>query len=306
MSARETRPRLGKGLGALLSESMLASEGEGNIRRLRVDQIVPNPFQPRREFTPDELEELRESIRINGLLQPPVVRPAPGGGTTAFELVAGERRFRCVRELGWKEIPVLVRDVDDRTLLVLALVENLQREELGVLEEAEGYRVLSEDFGMTQAEIAESVGKKRPTVANALRLLRLPASVRRQLGSGELSMGHARALLGIEDPGRQLELARRAVEQGWSVREMEDRIRGNRTPAPSGSSGGPGASRSETSMSPVLRALQEELRHALGTRASVREGKAGAGKIEIPYHSNSEFERLFQLLTGTEAGDVAG
>jgi len=306
VSAREARPRLGKGLGALLSESMLPSEGEGNIRRLRVDQISPNPFQPRREFTPDELEELRESIRTNGLLQPPVVRPAPGGGTTAFELVAGERRFRCVRELGWKEIPVLVRDVDDRTLLVLALVENIQREELGVLEEAEGYRVLSEEFGMTQAEIADSVGKKRPTVANALRLLRLPASVRRSLGNGELTMGHARALLGVEDAGRQLDLARRAVEQGWSVREMEDRIRGGRraTPAPGPGERG-GGSRGESPMSPVLRALQEEMRDALGTRASIREGKAGSGRIEIPYHSNTEFERLFRLITGVEAGDVA-
>ncbi|CAN5762953.1 ParB/RepB/Spo0J family partition protein [soil metagenome] len=306
MSAREARPRLGKGLGALLSESMLASEGEGNIRRLRVDQIAPNPFQPRREFAPEELQELRESIRTNGLLQPPVVRPAPGGGSSNFELVAGERRFRCVRELGWKEIPVLVRDVDDRTLLVLALVENIQREELGVLEEAEGYRVLSEDFGMTQAEIAESVGKKRPTVANALRLLRLPGSVRRNLASGELTMGHARALLGVEDPGRQLEFARRAVEQGWSVREMEERIRGRRASAPAVPGVGGGESGGGSSMSPVVRALQEEVRHALGTRASIREGKAGAGKIEIPYHSAGEFERLFRLLTGLEADDVAG
>jgi len=284
---------------------MLPSEGEGNIRRLRVDQIAANPFQPRREFAPEELEELRDSIRTNGLLQPPVVRPAPGGGTTAFELVAGERRFRCVRDLGWKEIPVLVRDVDDRTLLVLALVENIQREELGVLEEAEGYRVLSEEFGMTQAEIADAVGKKRPTVANALRLLRLPASVRRSLGNGELTMGHARALLGVEDPGRQLELARRAVVQGWSVREMEERIRGRPASAPTDTAGRPGSNRGESVMSPVVRALQEEMREVLGTRASIREGKAGSGKIEIPYHSSTEFERLFRLITGVEAGDVA-
>jgi ParB family chromosome partitioning protein len=205
-------------------------------------------------------------------------------------------------------MPVFVREVDDRTLLVLALVENIQREELGVLEEAEGYRVLVQEFGMTQAEVAESVGKKRSTVANALRLLRLPASVRRQLAGGALSMGHARALLGVEDPGRLLELARRGAEEGWSVREMEERIRkparGGRAAASGGR--GDGKGQSDEGLSPVLRALQEEMRHALGTRVAVREGKGGKGKIEIPFHSPADFERLFALLTGVEATDVAG
>jgi ParB family transcriptional regulator, chromosome partitioning protein len=308
MTARGGRPRLGKGLGALLGESVLSGEAEGNIRRVRVEGIRPNPFQPRREFTQEELAELRDSIRVNGLLQPPVVRPAPAGPPGTFELVAGERRFRCIRDLGWEELPVFVRDVDDRTLLVLALVENIQREELGVLEEAEGYRVLVQEFGMTQAEVAESVGKKRSTVANSLRLLRLPASVRRQLAAGMLSMGHARALLGVEDPGRLLELARRGADEGWSVREMEERIR--RAPrsgsARSAAGRGEGASDPEDHLSPVLRALQEEMRHALGTRVSVREGKGGGGKIEIAFHSAADFERLFALLTGVEATDVAG
>ena len=308
MTSRSGRPRLGKGLGALLGESVLAEPAEGDVRKVRVDRIRPNPFQPRREFTGEELTELQESIRVNGLLQPPVVRPAPAGAPGLFELVAGERRFRCVRELGWKEIPVFVRDVDDRALLVLALVENIQREELGVLEEAEGYRVLVQEFGMTQAEVAESVGKKRSTVANALRLLRLPASVRRQLAGGTLSMGHARALLGVEDPGRLLEFARRGSEEGWSVREMEERIR-KPTPGPrlkGANRRGDGALDGEELLSPVLRALQEEMRHALGTRVAVREGKGGGGKIEIPFHSPADFERLFALLTGVEATDVAG
>jgi len=308
VTARSGRPRLGKGLGALLGESALTEPGEGDVRKVRVDRIRPNPFQPRREFTPEELAELQESIRVNGLLQPPVVRPAPASAPGLFELVAGERRFRCIRELGWEEMPVFVREVDDRTLLVLALVENIQREELGVLEEAEGYRVLVQEFGMTQAEVAESVGKKRSTVANALRLLRLPASVRRQLAVGALSMGHARALLGVEDPGRLLELARRGAEEGWSVREMEERIRkparGGRDAASGGR--GDGKGQSDEGLSPVLRALQEEMRHALGTRVAVREGKGGKGIIEIPFHSPADFERLFALLTGVEATDVAG
>lgn len=310
MTARSGRPRLGKGLGALLGESVLTEPGEGDVRKVRVDRIRPNPFQPRREFTPEELAELQESIRVNGLLQPPVVRPAPASAPGLFELVAGERRFRCIRELGWEEMPVFVREVDDRTLLVLALVENIQREELGVLEEAEGYRVLVQEFGMTQVEVAESVGKKRSTVANALRLLRLPASVRRQLAGGALSMGHARALLGVEDPGRLLELARRGAEEGWSVREMEERIRknsrGGRAQASASGTRGEGGSESDEGLSPVLRALQEEMRHALGTRVAVREGKGGKGKIEIPFHSPADFERLFALLTGVEATDVAG
>jgi ParB family transcriptional regulator, chromosome partitioning protein len=308
VTARSGRPRLGKGLGALLGESVLEAPAEGDVRKVRLDRIQPNPFQPRREFTPEELAELQESIRVNGLLQPPVVRPAPGSQPGRFELVAGERRFRCVRDLGWEEIPVFVRDVDDRTLLVLALVENIQREELGVLEEAEGYRVLVQEFGMTQAEVAESVGKKRSTVANALRLLRLPASVRRQLAAGALSMGHARALLGVEDPGRLLELARRGADEGWSVREMEDRIRKpSRSASPDvGGRRGGGKSEGDELLSPVLRALQEEMRHALGTRVAVREGKGGGGKIEIPFHSPADFERIFALLTGVEATDVAG
>lgn len=308
MTTRSGRPRLGKGLGALLGESALTEPGEGDVRKVRVDRIRPNPFQPRREFTPEELAELQESIRVNGLLQPPVVRPAPASAPGLFELVAGERRFRCIRELGWEEMPVFVREVDDRTLLVLALVENIQREELGVLEEAEGYRVLVQEFGMTQAEVAESVGKKRSTVANALRLLRLPASVRRQLAAGALSMGHARALLGVEDPGRLLELARRGAEEGWSVREMEERIRKPARGGRAAASGdrGDAKGQSDEGLSPVLRALQEEMRHALGTRVAVREGKGGKGKIEVPFHSPADFERLFALLTGVEATDVAG
>jgi ParB family transcriptional regulator, chromosome partitioning protein len=304
VSGRPGRQRLGKGLGALLGESLEEEAGVSDVRRVPVASIVPNPFQPRRDFADDELAELRESIRANGLLQPPVVRPAPGGARGRYELVAGERRFRCVRDLGWEELPVVVREVDDPTLLVLALVENIQREALGAMEEAEGYRVLSEEFGLTQAEIAEAVGKRRSTVANALRLLRLPPSVRRLLEAGELAMGHARALLAVEDPGRQSELARQAAARGWSVRETEARVR--RLGSPSEDAERTGAQRQVPPPHPVLDALQEEIRRAMGTRASIREGRKGAGRIEIPYRSREDFERIFQLLTGSEAGDVVG
>lgn len=294
------RKRLGRGLGALLGEDYLQPSEGVEVRSLPVMAISPNPFQPRREFNEEELGDLRRSIRENGLLQPLVVRPtAEGDGR--YELVAGERRLRCIAELGWKEVPAVVRAVDDRTLLVLALVENIQREALNPIEEAEGFRVLGEEFELTQAEIAAAVGRSRPAVANSLRLLRLPPSVRRMLEDGTLSMGHVRALLGVEDPARQGELARRAATEGWTVRQMEARTRGARRAEP------PTRPRPEGRASdPVAGALQEELRRALGTRAVLRVDKNGAGAIEIPFRSVEDFERLFEIITGRDASDVAG
>ena len=289
--------RLGRGLEVLLGDYLEEEPEPGAARNLRVDTIQRNPFQPRRDFPPEELDELARSIQENGLLQPLLVRPSGDEARGRYELVAGERRLRAVTQLGWTDISVVVREVDDRTLLVLALVENLQREALGPLEEAEGYRVLAEDFGLTQVEIAESVGKERSTVANTLRLLKLPPSVRKLLEKGRLSVGHARALLAVQDPVRAGELARRATKRGWSVRQIEDRIRtaeGRKAPR-TGKRG---------QKDPVVRALEEEIRATLGTRATVRIGKDGKGVIEIPYHSSEDFERLFQLIVGREASDV--
>lgn len=294
------RKRLGRGLGALLGEDYLQPSEGVEVRSLPVVAISPNPFQPRREFNEEELGDLRRSIRENGLLQPLVVRPT-ADGDGRYELVAGERRLRAVAELGWREVPAVVRAVDDRTLLVLALVENIQREALNPIEEAEGFRVLGEEFELTQAEIAAAVGRSRPAVANSLRLLRLPPSVRRMLEDGTLSMGHVRALLGVEDPARQGELARRAAKEGWTVRQMEARTRGARRAGP------PTRPRPEGRASdPVAGALQEELRRALGTRAVLRVDKNGTGAIEIPFRSVEDFERLFEIITGRDASDVAG
>ncbi len=291
------KERLGRGLEVLLGDYLEQEPDTGAARNLKVDTIRPNPFQPRRDFPPEELDELARSIHENGLLQPLLVRPSKDERGGRYELVAGERRLRAVRQLGWKEISAVIREVDDRTLLVLALVENLQREALGALEEAEGYRVLIEDFGLTQGEIAGSVGKDRSTVANTLRLLKLPPSVRKLLEKGDLSVGHARALLGLENPVRAGELARQATKRGWSVRQIEDRIRAAEDrKAPRKGNRGP--------KDPVVRALEEEIRATLGTRATVRIGKGGKGVIEIPYHSSEDFERLFQLIVGREASDV--
>lgn len=287
------RPRLGKGLSALIGEYLDPEAEAGEIRTLALAALVPNPLQPRSVFTDAELAELAASIQSNGLLQPLVVRPAPGR-TDRWELIAGERRFRAVTSLGWSEVPVLVREASDETLLVLALVENLQREALSALEEAEGYVALTEQFGMNHSEIAEAVGKDRSTVANLVRLLNLPSSVRRLLQERAITAGHARALLAVEDPGKAGELARQAAKEGWSVRETERRAGATR----------PARKRTRAPTDPVVQTLEEALRDHLATRVSVKPSRGGGGSIQIAYHDDSDFERVFELLTGRAATDV--
>lgn len=299
------KDRLGRGLGALLGEyggGDADSADRGEVVRVSLKSIVPNPLQPRQDFSKDELGELVDSIRENGLLQPLVVRPSPTA-EERYELVAGERRFRSLQILGWDDAPVMVREVDDETLLVLALVENLQREALNPLEEAEGYQKLAEQFDLTQEEIARAVGKNRSTVANTLRLLNLPPSVRQHVVSGALSSGHARALLSVEDTVRMADLARQAVREGWSVRETERRTRsGGRRKKPSADASGRGASRD-----PVVQALERALQEELATRVVIRGGgKKGKGVIEIPFLGTEDFERIFVAITGSEAADVLG
>ena len=299
--------RLGRGLGALLGEFAIedtdAAQGPaGPHAALPVRSIVPNPFQPRKEFRPGELDELAASIESCGLLQPVVVRKTPGGRT--YELVAGERRLRAVKQLGWTEVPASVRTVDDDTLLVLALVENLQREELGPLEEAQGYESLRDTFGFTQEKIAKAVGKNRSTVANMLRLLTLPPSVRRLLEDGALSMGHARALLAVKDPVRAAEVARRAVAESWSVRETEEEVRTLAAPAAAPDTTAP--SKSKARRDPAVGALEEALCGHLQTRVAIRWKGKGSGAIRIDFHDARDLERVFAALTGKDAGEVVG
>ena len=298
MNPPARKARLGKGLGALLGDYVDVAEPGGEAQRLKVSAIRPNPKQPRRAFSPTELDELAQSIDQNGLLQPLLVRPAPGQANK-YELVAGERRLRAVRKLGWKDVPAVTREVPDDVLLVLALVENLQREALSPMEEAEGYEVLVTQHGLSHSAIARSVGKGRSTVANMLRLLQLPPSVRRLVDSGELSAGHARALLTIDDSGHLIELARRTVKEGWSVREVEEEARTQRPKTKKGRTRASTARRD-----PALRVLEEELRAVLATKVGVKSGKKGAGVIEIPFHNSEDLERVFQLITGREATEV--
>ena len=291
------KDRLGRGLGALLGEYMgeRAPETPSPARNLPIASIAPNPFQPRREFSEQDLADLVASIRENGLLQPIVVRPAPPGSTVEWEIVAGERRWRATMRLGWQEIPATIRDVDDRTLLVLALVENLQRSELSALEEADGFRRLGDEFGLNQQQIAEVVGRDRSTIANSLRLLQLPASVRQLLADGRLSAGHARALLGLGNDRKIADLARAAVENGWSVRDVEAQVQRARPEK---------KRRLEKPRDPAEKALEEELQSALSVSVKIRHNRGSRGRIEIPYASHEEFERLFEILAKKTVSEV--
>lgn len=296
--------RLGKGLSALLGEYLPEdAQHDGAFRAIEVARIAPNPFQPRREFTETQLAELEASIREDGLLQPLVVRPAgPKAGEGAeWELVAGERRWRAVRRLGWTEVPAVVREMDDRTLLVLAIVENVQREELTALEEAEAYRRLVDEFGYTQQEVAEQVKKDRSTVANLLRLLQLPASVQRLVAGGALSMGHARALLGLQSERQMADLARAVVSDGLSVRAVEERVRRQKK----GPRAGAGArARRRGGADAHLRNLEVELQRRVGTPVRIHVSGEQKGRIEIPFYGSDEFERVVELLLGAD-GSVA-
>ncbi len=294
------RDRLGRGLGALLGE-YLGDDGvqakPAEARPIAVASIAPNPFQPRREFSPEELEDLTSSIRENGLLQPIVVRPAAPGSTATWELVAGERRWRAVSRLGWTEVPALVRELDDRAMLVLALVENLQRSGLSALEEAAGYQQLADEFGLSQQEIAQAVGKDRSTVANALRLLQLPSSVRQLVTEGRLSAGHARALLGIGNDHQMSVLARRAADEGWSVRQVEAEVQRTRPKKLT-------RTKAERPREAAERRLEEELQRVLGTAVKIRRTRGMKGRIEIPFYSAEDFERLYELLVGSPVTDA--
>lgn len=289
----ETR-RLGRGLEALLGPvSREQAVAEGALRELLVTQIRPNPFQPRRSFDETALAELAASIKASGLLQPLVVR----ANGVSFELIAGERRWRAVQQLGWARVPVVVKEADDRQLLTLALIENLQRDDLTPIDEATGYQRLMAEFTMPQAEVARLVGKDRSTVSNSLRLLKLPAEVQTMLEQRELTEGHARALLALADPAEIVRVAKEAAEQGWSVRETEARVRGETL------QGGP-RGRIKRAKPPArtataeIRRVEDALRQRLGTDVRVTARRKGRGFVTVSYYSNDDLARLLELMLG--------
>jgi ParB family chromosome partitioning protein len=266
----------------------------GTLRTLKLSEIRPNPFQPRKEFRPDELADLENSLRTNGLLQPITVRPAPGG--SGYELIAGERRYRAASRLGWTDIPALVKPVDDRMLATLAMIENLQRADLDPIEEADGYQRLIDDFALTNQEVADVVGKDRSTVANALRLRQLPASVRRLLQDKQLTAGHARALLPLATERAIVDMAREVVANGWSVREVERRVQAGR-PKPPAAGKKPDASATPAGASgAVVRQIEERLRRKLQTGVSIQLTAKDKGEVHIAFYSNDDLERLLEVL----------
>jgi ParB family transcriptional regulator, chromosome partitioning protein len=304
MSIEKPR-RLGKGLEALIaaatSSSSSAPAAESDLQLIQVSRIRPNPFQPRRTFDKDELAELEASLKASGLLQPISVRRAGD----AYELIAGERRLRAATNLGWMEITAIVREFDDRTMLVLALVENLQRANLNAIEEARGYRRLLDDFQLTQQQIADAVGKDRTTVTNLLRVLSLPEQVQQMVETGTLSAGHARALLALGSGHSVLGLAKETVDSGLSVRELERRVReisSPRPPAPEAaqSDGAPKTRRSEggasTSTPSATRRIEDDLRRYLQTDVKLFVGPDEKGKIELAFYSNDDLERVLELI----------
>jgi ParB family chromosome partitioning protein len=276
----EKRPALGRGLSALIPDAPAAPERTFEVD---IDLIRPNRFQPRTTMDDDRLEDLARSIRANGVIQPIVVRRADDG----YEIIAGERRWRASQRAGLLKIPVVVREIPEDRLLAVALIENVQREDLNPIEEAHAYHQLAEEFHLTQEQIAESVGKDRSSIANYVRLLKLPHEVRESVASGGLSMGHARALAGIADEASLLRLARDVIAKQLSVRETEALIR--KTTAPP-------AEKTESPKDVHTRAAEEQLRFALGTRVRiVRKGKAG--RIEVDFTSEDELQRIYELLT---------
>lgn len=285
--------RLGRGLEALLGPiSREQAEASGALRELPVGAIRPNPYQPRRDFEPQALEELASSIAASGLLQPVVVRARSDGG---YELIAGERRWRAVQRLGWTKVPAVVKEVDDRALLTLALIENLQRDELTPMDEARGYDRLIQEFDLSQAEVARLVGKDRVTVANTLRLLRLPAEVQSLVESGALSGGHGRALLALPDAGHMTKLAQTAMAREWSVRALELKIRGL---SPSGSRAARRTRAPEGSASAEVQRVEDALRRRLGTDVRITAKRRGRGFVTITYYSNDDLARLLELMLG--------
>ena len=282
---------LGKGLSALIPQQRKENEkssslenNSSNVATIKTSLIKDNRLQPRQHYDEAKLEELKASIKEKGVLQPILVRKAGA----EYEVIAGERRLRAARSLKLAEVPVIIKNVTDREALVLALVENIQREELNAIEEAQGFKRLMEEFQFTQEAVAESIGKDRSTVTNLLRLLRLPQDIQKHIIDGKISMGHARALLGVEDAPLQKKMAQEIIAKSLSVRQVEALVKKV--------SEGPQAKAGKTARKDRdIEIVEEEMRRILGTKVSI-EDKKGKGKVTIEYYSLDDFDRILGIL----------
>ncbi|MCS6824992.1 MAG: ParB/RepB/Spo0J family partition protein [Caldilinea sp.] len=306
MGAEAKRRGLGRGLGALIMDSAVtpvspeaAAQAEaGGVKLIDIDRLLPNPRQPRTTFDSTALEELAASIRTHGIIQPLVVTAAadqPG----RYWLVAGERRWRAARIAGLKEVPVIVREATPQQLMEWALVENVQRADLNPIEEATAFQTLMAEFGLTQAEVAERVGKSRPAIANAVRLLSLPLEVQQAVIDGQITAGHARALLGLSDPEAIRRALSEVVRRELSVRQTEALVR--RMNEPSAKPASPVAEE-DPQLQSHLRYMEDRFRSALGTKVSLSRNPDGAGKLIVHFYSDEDLEAIFRLITGEEDG----
>lgn|SRR3989338_8110403 len=274
---------LGKGLSALIPERKAAESGE-TVARLKTESIIDNRLQPRTVYDDDKLNDLKASIKEKGVLQPILVRSKGA----QYEVIAGERRLKAARALGLDEIPAIIRDVSDQEAFVIALIENIQREELNPIEEAEAYHKMIEEFGYTQEAVAQSVGKDRTTVTNLLRILKLPADMRGSISGGQISVGHARALLAIENPSEREKLYALIMKKGLSVREAENFVQAK-------NKSGIRRTKSKEIKSRDIIALEEDLQKALGTKVRLVTQKK-RGKIVIEYYSYDDLDRIIHLI----------
>ena len=290
--------RLGRGLEALISgaSSSTGPTPASDLQRIPISRIRQNPFQPRRQFDESELAELESSLKQSGLLQPITVRRKGD----AYELIAGERRLRAATRLGWEEISAIVRDFDDQTMLVLALVENLQRSNLNPIEEARGYRRLIDEFKLTQQQVADSVGKDRTTVTNLLRVLSLPADVQNFVEAGQLTLGHARALLPIPESAAIIDLAHSAISGKLSVRELEQLVRDRmapKEPSPYAPPAEPAKQpQNAKQANPAARRVEDDLRRYLQTDVKLHLSGEHKGTIEVAFYSNDDLDRVLDLI----------
>jgi len=287
MSAKQ-RKALGRGFGALLQsvDELGPSAPTQGIAQLNIDEIALNPKQPRQELDPTKLEALAQSIRIKGVIHPILVRPKKNGDKD-FELVAGERRMRASRLAGYDKIPAMVKPIKDRDILEIALIENIQRDDLNPIDEARAYRELLSEHGYTQEDLAKRIGKNRTTIANLIRLLQLPEAIQLDLATAKITTGHARSLLALESPEEQLKLRNRIVQKNMSVRETENHIRSKKKAKP--------LKRNQT-LSPQMMLNQDRLREYFATKVVIHP-KGEKGKIEIEYYDKQDFNRLLSLLT---------
>jgi ParB family chromosome partitioning protein len=286
------KPRgLGKGLNAIIGADIVSEViDRPRAIEISVDRLSPNPFQPRRSFTEEGLEQLAESIRHHGILQPIVVRPSGDG----YQLIAGERRWRAAQIAGLQRIPAVVRELDDPSMVQVALIENLQREDLNPIEEASAYRRLMDEFNMTQEQLSSTIGRSRPAIANAVRLLNLPTEIQRAVEERKLSEGHARCLLAISDQEDQLKVAAQIIANGLNVRQAEELVRGTTRDVSRETI------RKRTSEDdPDAVRLTQRLGERLGTRVKLS-GSVRKGKLEIEYYSTEDLDRILEIILGSE------